>query len=75
MPKKLPADFPQTPAEWEKVIAAAPGEDRPPTPQEEAQWRNAIVSHSLPELREKLAARRRGPACQLVGQEIHGRSF
>ena len=29
MPKKLPADFPQTPAEWEKVIAAAPRRGSP----------------------------------------------
>jgi uncharacterized protein (DUF4415 family) len=32
--------------------------DNPPTTAEE--FANAIVSHSLPELREKLAARRRG---------------
>ena len=27
----------------------------------DAYWKEAIVSHSLPELREKLAERRRGP--------------
>ena len=37
--KKLPA----TPAEWEAVIAAAPGKDRPLTPREEAKMANAVV--------------------------------
>ena len=37
--KKLPA----TAAEWEKVIAAAPGKDRKPTAKEEAKWANAVV--------------------------------
>jgi len=62
MSKKLPADFPKTAADWEAVIASAPGEDRPLTPQEEAAWDNAIVSHSLQDLRQQLARRRvRGP--------------
>jgi uncharacterized protein (DUF4415 family) len=62
MPKKLPADFPKTDADWESVIANAPGEDRPLTPQEEAAWGNAIVSRSLQDLRQQLALRRvRGP--------------
>ena len=56
----LPKNFPNSPEAWAKLIADAPGEDRPPTPDEGARWKNAIVSHSLPELREKLAARRRG---------------
>ena len=37
--KKLPA----SPAEWEAVIAAAPGEDRPPTAEEKAARANAVV--------------------------------
>ena len=37
--KKLPA----TPAEWEAVIAAAPGKDRPLTTKEEAKMASAIV--------------------------------
>ena len=37
--KKLPA----SPAEWEALIAAAPGEDRPPTAKEKAAWANAVV--------------------------------
>lgn len=51
----LPKDFPNNPAAWEKLIAQAPGEDRPPTPEEEAHWKNAVVARSLPELRGKLA--------------------
>jgi uncharacterized protein (DUF4415 family) len=53
-------NFPNSPEAWEKLIAEAPGEDRPPTHEEEVRRKNAVVSHSLPELREKLAARRRG---------------
>ena len=56
----LPKNFPNSQEAWEKLIADAPGEDRQPTPEEEARWKNAVVSHSLPELRENLAARRRG---------------
>jgi uncharacterized protein (DUF4415 family) len=37
--KKLPA----TAAEWEKVIAAAPGKDRPLTSAEEKKLANAVV--------------------------------
>jgi uncharacterized protein (DUF4415 family) len=59
MSKKLPADFPKTAAQWEAVIAAAPGVDRPLTPQEQAQWGSAIVSHSLQELHAQ--RRMRGP--------------
>lgn len=45
------------------ALAAAPDvdvadADNPPTLP--GEWDNAIVSHSLPELREKLAKRRRG---------------
>ncbi|MCL2657581.1 MAG: BrnA antitoxin family protein [Betaproteobacteria bacterium] len=51
-------------AEIGAAIAAAPevataNADNPPTT--DFDWENAIVSHSLPELQEKLAARRRGP--------------
>jgi len=56
----LPKKFPNSPEAWAKLIADAPGEDRPPTHEEEAHRKNAVVSRSLPELREKLAARRRG---------------
>lgn len=62
--KRLPADFPRTGEEWDKLIAAAPGEDRPPTPEEQAQWNRAVVVHGGgPEaVRNALAVRRgRGP--------------
>jgi uncharacterized protein (DUF4415 family) len=38
-PKSLPA----TPAEWEALIAAAPGKDRKPSAAEEARWKDAVV--------------------------------
>jgi uncharacterized protein (DUF4415 family) len=56
----LPKNFPNSPKAWAKLIADAPGEDRPLTHEEEEHRKNAVVSHSLPELREKLTARRRG---------------
>jgi len=60
----LPDDFPKTAAEWERVIAAAPGEDRPLTPEEEASMRHAVVVYGggLLAVREALAKRRRGLA-------------
>lgn len=53
-----------SPEQRAAALAAAPevavaDADNPPTLP--GDWDNAIVSHSLPELREKLAARRRGP--------------
>jgi uncharacterized protein (DUF4415 family) len=52
------------PAQVAAAIAAAPADpvkdtDNPGT--KPGAWDNAVVSHSLPELRGKLAARRRGP--------------
>ena len=35
--------FPASPAQWEAVIAAAPGKDRPLTAAEEARMANAVV--------------------------------
>jgi len=35
--------FPASPAQWEAVIAAAPGKDRPLTAAEEAKMANAVV--------------------------------
>ena len=61
MPNSLPANFPQTPEEWEKLIAAAPGEE---TPEAAARLANAVlVREGGPEaVRAALAARRtRGP--------------
>ena len=59
--------FPVSPKEWEAVIAAAPGEDRPLTPQEKADWAKAVVvkKGGYPAVQAALAARRkqgeRGP--------------
>jgi uncharacterized protein (DUF4415 family) len=59
----LPAGFPTSHSDWEKLVAEAPGEDRPPTPAEECARSNAVVVHSggIPAIRAALAARRRGP--------------
>jgi uncharacterized protein (DUF4415 family) len=35
--------LPTTPAEWERLIAAAPGKDRPLTAKEETKMANAVV--------------------------------
>jgi len=55
--KKLPA----SPAEWEAVIASAPGKDRKPTAKEEAIWSKAVVvrggGYSV--VRAAVAAKRR----------------
>jgi uncharacterized protein (DUF4415 family) len=73
MSKKLPADFPKSAAEWERIIAAAPGEDRPPTPEETAQWDNGVVVRSggPKAVREALAQRRtRGPGKKPVKELV-----
>lgn len=59
----LPEGFPINPEAWEKLIAEAPGEDRPPTPAEETAWAGAVVVRGggIPAVRAALAARRRGP--------------
>jgi uncharacterized protein (DUF4415 family) len=41
------------------MIAAAPGDDREPTPEEAAAWEGAFLSRSQEELKAKLAARKR----------------
>jgi len=67
----LPKGFPNSPEQWETLIAAAPEtvaveDDSPYNPNDpvavEAYWANARVSHSLPELRKNIAQRRRGRA-------------
>jgi len=72
MKKTLPADFPKTAADWERVIAAAPGEDRPLTPAEEASMKNAVVVHGggFLAVREALAKRRRGAGKKLPKQQV-----
>ena len=37
---------PTSAKEWEAVIAAAPGTDRPLTAKEKRQWDNAVVVHT-----------------------------
>ena len=53
--------FPASKAQWEKVIAAASGEDRALTAAEEAARRKAVVvkAGGLPAVRAALAAKRR----------------
>jgi uncharacterized protein (DUF4415 family) len=68
-PNALPKDYPASKKEWEKLIAAAPSKvadtDCPYDPNDpaavEAYWKDAVVSRFLPDLRTKLAERRRGP--------------
>jgi len=61
MKKTVPDNFPKTAADWERVIAAAPGEDRSLTPEEEAAMQRSVVVHSggFVAVREALAKRRR----------------
>ena len=42
-PKNSPTKLPASVKEWEAVIAAAPGKDRPLTAKEKRQWDNAVV--------------------------------
>lgn len=57
--------IPDSQTDWERVIAMsdndiADDDDNPVTT--EADWEGAIKSHSLEDMREKLAIRRRGPS-------------
>jgi uncharacterized protein (DUF4415 family) len=56
--RKLPVN----PAQWEKVIAKAPGSDRSPTAKERAGRGNAVVATSggYAAVREALAKKRQG---------------
>lgn len=58
--------FPGSPEEWEALIAEAPGEDRPPTPEEEAAWSKGIVvkEGGYPAVRAALAEKRRRGAAR-----------
>lgn len=54
--------FPASLEEWEQLIAAAPGEDRPLSPEEEeAFWRSAVVvkEGGYPAVQAALAEKRR----------------
>lgn len=53
--------FPSNPEEWGAIIAEAPGEDRPPMPEEEAAWSKgvAVKEGGYPAVRTALAEQRR----------------
>ena len=74
--KKLPT----SPAEWEAVIAASPGENRPPIAKEKAAWANAVVVKigGYQAARTALATKRkhgqRGPQHSPTKQSVRVRS-
>jgi len=70
--KPLPDNFPKTAADWERVIAAAPGEDRAPTAEELAQMERSVVVHGGGPLavREALAKRRRELERKLPAKQV-----
>ena len=41
----MPKGFPVDPGDWDRLIAEAPGEDRPPTTEEIQTWSNDMVCH------------------------------
>jgi uncharacterized protein (DUF4415 family) len=56
--------FPASPEDWEALVQEAPGDDRSPTPEEEARWEKGVVvkEGGYPAVRAALAERRRrGP--------------
>lgn len=57
----LSKKFPANPSEWAAVLANAPGEDRPLTPSEAQQWREAVVVQGggYQAARQAVAARRK----------------
>jgi len=68
--------FPANPKEWEAVIAAAPGKDRPPTPKEKAAWAKSVVvkGGGYTAVKAALAAKRkqgeRGPQRSPTKQSV-----
>ena len=64
--------FPASPEEWEAIIAEAPGEDRPPRPEEEATWANGVVvkEDGYPALRAALAEKRRQRGRQKAPRKV-----
>lgn len=69
-------EFPASPGEWEAVVAAAPGEDRPLTPKEKSAWSQAVVvkKGGYPAVEAALAAKRkqgeRGPQRSPTKQSV-----
>jgi len=70
--KPLPDDFPKTPADWERVIAAAPEGNRTFTAEELARMERSVVVYSGGPLavREALAKRRRGAGKKPAKQQV-----
>ena len=70
--KKFPASL----KEWQAVIDAAPGKERPLTPKEKADWAKAVVVEKggYPAVRAALAAKRkqgeRGPQLSPTKQSV-----
>jgi uncharacterized protein (DUF4415 family) len=68
--------FPASPSEWEAVVAAAPGKDRPLTPKEKSAWGKAVVvkKGGYPAVQAALAAKRkqgeRGPRRSSTKQSV-----
>ena len=57
--------FPASLEEWESIIEEATGNERPPTPEEDAAWDNGVLvkEGGYPAVRSALAENRRfGPA-------------
>lgn len=62
MSNTLAADFPKSPAEWELLIAAAPGVERAMTSEETAQWNDAVLIRSggIAAVRNAFSEKKRG---------------
>lgn len=63
--------FPETPEEWEALIAQAPGEDRAPTAEEEAAWDQAVIVRGggYPAFKAAWDERRRTRETQQISNE------
>jgi len=69
----LPDDFPKTAADWQRVLDAAPEEQRPPTAEKLAQMQCSVVVRSggPQAVREALTARRlRGAGKKPAKQQV-----
>ena len=53
--------FPASLEEWDEIIKEAPGNERPPTPEEEATWDNGVLvkEGGYPAVRSALTENRR----------------
>ena len=72
MPRKLPADFPKTAADWDKLAAAAPGEESTPASTDAVQPERAVVVRDGGPLavREALVKRGRGLGKKPAKQQV-----